>query len=323
MLRGTLFFMTTRPSYIGVPGFCTGYRTRKRSWSTGRAMQRDSLLMELDRASSVSASCVTEDYALQSSKDYIMPSPHAAKFVGAAVAGNALTDEQSQKSSEFKPPGSISSSSGKFSKLGSKVETQELPSVSNLEFQHRSLREVFEDAGRQCIRLRKDRQWLQEEQRVFQKSHGRAPTGGEVTPFVDVALAPVAALKLLKHLPSHSSTRELVEHSLLLQQSVRQNKLVQSNDQTMFRCLRCFHIYVARPRALLRDKVEHSWLEYDALRTRATLERKIARCPSLRKKITSVGRRRSAEVESPRCCPLCRSVKAQWVMEYVHHRTHS
>ncbi|RNC30718.1 hypothetical protein TcCL_Unassigned06763, partial [Trypanosoma cruzi] len=111
--------------------------------------------------------------------------------------------------------------------------------------------------------------------------------------------------------------------SILLQQSITRNRIVQSGEKHFFRCLRCFHVYSARPRTLLSDEVGHSWMQYEAERKKVSVAKELAHCPQLRKRKYSVGKQRKALMEDPHCCPSCGSPKAQWFMEYVHYRTHA
>ncbi|RNF11699.1 hypothetical protein TraAM80_00783 [Trypanosoma rangeli] len=241
------------------------------------------------------------------SDDYLVPSPCAKKLEEASMALDASLKRT-------------------FSVSGHSCEVNAgapFASLDTLRAQQTALRALFADAKRRSIRMRKDRRWLREERRAFQQSHGHAPSNKEVSPFVDVELSPVAALKLAKHLSQHSSARETVIQNILLQQSVTRSRLVQSGEKTLFRCLRCFRVYAAHPRTLLRDEVGHSWMQYEAERNKVGMSRELARCPRLRKRKYSVGQQRKALAEDPRCCPSCGSPKAQWFMEYVHHSTHA
>ncbi|RNF25951.1 uncharacterized protein Tco025E_01797 [Trypanosoma conorhini] len=296
----------------------------RREGSPRRVLRRGSLLAELERtpddgrgvasANGVAdAAAVTSSPASSSpssvphSDNYLVPSPCAKKLARASMALDALAQHTSV----------VSARSGEAN------AGPPFPSLDTLKAQQTALRTMFAGAKRRCIRMRKDRGWLREERRVFQKSHGHAPSDKEVSPFVDVELSPVAALKLAKHLSPHSSAREAVVQSILLQQNATRSRLVESGEKTLFRCLRCFHVYSARPRTLLRDEVGHSWMQYEAERQKVSMARELARCPQLRKRKYSVGQQRKALADDPRCCPSCGSPKAQWFMEYVHHSTHA
>ncbi|RHW69247.1 hypothetical protein DPX39_100137800 [Trypanosoma brucei equiperdum] len=308
----------------------------------GRMTYRGPLLAELDR---VRDTCTTEatssgvveesmvsngafdavrPAALGSTSsvadEYLVPTPRATKLKKAAMAAS--------RTPTFVLPNSRSATDGEGGARQANDErdgtnsSPQLFSIESYETQQRALRNIFNEAGRHCVRLRKDSKWLLEERRAFRQSHQRAPTTKEVSPHVDVALAPVGALKLSKYLSPCSASREVVEHSLLLHRTVTKSKLVQSSEKTLFRCLRCFHVYAARPRTLLRGEVAQSWLEYEAEAEKEERARQLARRPHLRKKKYSIGRQRASLANDPRCCPLCRSTKAQWMMEYVHHHTH-
>ncbi|KEG13305.1 hypothetical protein DQ04_01091120 [Trypanosoma grayi] len=304
-----------------------------------RALRRGALLAELDRpqhphasgtaavevgnkavaaglegigATKVDAAVtsLSSSTSARSTDAFLIPSRHARKLERAAMSVNPSAQQSSSARRASADEDGVNSS-------------QRVMSLDALVAQQTALREMFNEAERRCIRLRKDMACLQEERRAFHLSHNRAPSDKEVSPFVDVALAPTAALKLVKHLSPRSSAREAVEHSIRLQQSVAKSKLVQSGEQTLFRCLRCFSVYAARPRTLLRDEVAHSWLQYEVEKKKVTEARELAQRPHLRKRKYSLGRQREARARDPRCCPMCGSPKAQWLMEYVHHRTHA
>ncbi|KAF8292467.1 hypothetical protein TcYC6_0116140 [Trypanosoma cruzi] len=295
----------------------------KRKISSRHSLCRGALLAELDRNPNdndiaagtndvVESTAATSPAALSASSlygdnKYLVPSPFAKKLEETLMAVDLS-------------PGHISSVSVHSREVR---DGSQLPSLDTLKAQERALRTMFADAKCRCIRMQKDREWLREERRAFQLSHGRPPSNQEVSPFVDIELSPVAALKLSKCLSRHSSARDVVVRSILLQQSITRNRIVQSGEKTLFRCLRCFHVYSARPRTLLRDEVGHSWMQYEAERKKVSVAKELAHCPQLRKRKYSVGKQRKALMEDPHCCPSCGSPKAQWFMEYVHYRTHA
>ncbi|EKF31231.1 hypothetical protein MOQ_004933 [Trypanosoma cruzi marinkellei] len=295
----------------------------KRKFSSRHSLCRGTLLAELDRNPNendivarandvVDSTAVTSPTALSASSvhgdnKYLVTSSFAKKIEGTLMAVDL--------SSGHIP--SVSTHSREAS------DGSQLPSLDTLKAQEKALRTMFADAKCRCIRMQKDREWLREERRAFQLSHGRSPSNKEVSPFVDIELSPIAALKLSKYLSRHSSARDVVVRSILLQQSITRNRIVQSSEKTLFRCLRCFHVYSARPRTLLRDELGHSWMQYEAERKKVSLAKELAHCPQLRKRKYSVGKQHKALMEDPHCCPSCGSPKAQWFMEYVHYRTHA
>lgn len=191
--------------------------------------------------------------------------------------------------------------------------------------QQSALRAAFSHARQHHnVRLRKDPKLFQEECRVFRTTHGgRNPSTTEVSPYAAVPLAPIAALKTLAHTDRQASLLyAATQEALLLNQAVMKNELVKSNELQLVRCLRCFHVYSARPRTIWASDVQQSWLEYAKEKEKAQATHQLHRNPHLRKSISSVGRRQRRHQSNPVCCPKCQSPKAQWVMEYIHHRTH-
>lgn len=156
--------------------------------------------------------------------------------------------------------------------------------------------------------------------RAFRQAHnGRAPTPQEVPRTVAVPLAPVAALKTLAHTQrSTSSLHAVTAAAVQLHNAVAKNELVKSNAPQLVRCLRCFHVYTARPRTLWGGEVGQSGIEHE--KAQAAQRRQQPLRPGQRRQ--SVGQRRRAEADNPACCPECQSPRAQWMMEYVHHHTH-
>ncbi|ORC92688.1 uncharacterized protein TM35_000034410 [Trypanosoma theileri] len=253
-------------------------KNKKRLISTYHVSSSDVALPSSSNSSTSSHSGV--------SNTYLVPSHYANKVEKAALHVDKLAQ------GSFSHTNTVSSNS----------RVRQRTSMETLQTQDSILREMFNDANKRCIQLRKDTVSLQEERRAFRLSHGRTPTKTEVSPTVHIPLAPVAALKLTKYFSPHASAREAVQHALRLQQHVATNALRRSGEKTLFRCLRCFHVYTARPSTLLRDGTEP---------------------PSVQRwRKCSVGKRRDALVRNPNCCPSCGSKKAQWMMEYVHYRTH-
>ncbi|CAG9572480.1 conserved hypothetical protein [Leishmania major strain Friedlin] len=191
---------------------------------------------------------------------------------------------------------------------------------AQLERQQQALRDAFTHARQyHNVRLAKDPGVYRAECRAFRQAHrGRSPTQQEVSRTVAVPLAPVAALKTLAHTDAtRSSLHAATEAAVLLHSAVVKNELVKSSTPQLVRCLRCFHVYIARPRTLWGGEVEQSGIEYEKAQKAHRLQR-----PAPGKRARSVGRRRRAHEEDPICCPKCRSPRAQWMMEYVHHHTH-
>ncbi|KAG5481704.1 hypothetical protein CUR178_07057 [Leishmania enriettii] len=204
------------------------------------------------------------------------------------------------------------------------VAVEGLPSPLNasaeLERQQRALRDAFTHARQHHnVRLAKDIGVYRAECRAFRQAHrGRSPTPQEVSRVVAVPLAPIAALKTLAHTDrTRSSLHALAEAAVMLHNAVVKNELVKSSTPQLVRCLRCFHVYTARPRTLWGDEVEQSGIAYEKAQKAHRLQR-----PAPGKRAPSVGRRRRQHEENPGCCPKCRSPRAQWMMEYVHHHTH-
>nr|CCC94347.1 conserved hypothetical protein [Trypanosoma congolense IL3000] len=308
-----------------------------------RRLRRGSLLVELDCAhancsvetqrndidrrmgsstcASLESGAIYSGSELEADNRYLVPTPHAKRLKKAVVSvRHSLNFAPKNLCGTADEP---SQDPATDAHCGATNESHQPSSLQMLNSQQTALRNMFNDAERHCIRMRKDLKWLKKENRDFTRSHGRPPTYKEVPPHVDVALAPVAALKLTKCLSPHSCSRQLVEHSLLLHQDVVRNKLVQSNQKTLFRCLRCFHVYTARPRTLLRGGAGQSWLEFEEEVERKERLKQLSRSPQLRKKKYSIGRRCAAAADDPQCCPMCESPRAQWAMEYVHYRTHA
>ncbi|CAJ1988040.1 hypothetical protein conserved [Leishmania donovani] len=191
---------------------------------------------------------------------------------------------------------------------------------AQLERQQQALRDAFTHARQyHNVRLSKDPGVYRAECRAFRQAHrGRSPTQQEVSRTVAVPLAPVAALKTLAHTDAtRSSLHAAAEAAVMLHNAVVKNELVKSSTPQLVRCLRCFHVYMARPRTLWGGEVEQSGIEYEKAQKAQRLQR-----PAPGKRARSVGRRRRAHEENPICCPKCRSPRAQWMMEYVHRHTH-
>nr|CAJ2470913.1 unnamed protein product [Leishmania braziliensis] len=191
---------------------------------------------------------------------------------------------------------------------------------AELQRQQQALRDAFTHARQHHnVRLAKDPGVYRAECRAFRQAHqGRSPTQQEVSRIVAVPLAPVAALKTLAHVNGkRSSLHATTEAAVMLHNAVVKNELVKSNTPQLVRCLRCFHVYAARPRTLWGGEVEQSFTEYEKAQKAQQHQRT---APG--KRARSVGRRRRAYEDDPICCPKCRSPRAQWMMEYVHHHTH-
>lgn len=201
------------------------------------------------------------------------------------------------------------------------------PAAASFELvaQQRALRDAFTHAREHHnVKLRKDPRLYRAECKAFRQAHnGRSPTTHEVSPSVAVPLAPVGVLSTLAHADrKRSLLRGAAEDAVLLHNAVAKNELVKSNSLQLVRCLRCFHVYTARPRTLWGGEVEQSGIEYERAQSRAAAGAQLMRKPWLRKRVGSVGRQQRAQEADPTCCPQCRSTRAQWMMEYVHHHTH-
>lgn len=146
-----------------------------------------------------------------------------------------------------------------------------------LSSQNAMLRRWFSDAhtGINVVRMKKKRNLYLSECKQFRKAHnGRQPTAKEVSPYVNLELAPIAALKTWRHLskggdesltsahnlhrlPPSSCNRiptvvpDGLQDGLLLQQHARQHELARVQGKTWFRCLRCFHAFFSNPHRLL------------------------------------------------------------------------
>ncbi|KPI89963.1 hypothetical protein ABL78_0931 [Leptomonas seymouri] len=207
------------------------------------------------------------------------------------------------------------------------VTATSVPAAASLQLQEhqRALRDAFTHARQyHNVKLKKDPRVYRAECKAFRQAHqGRSPTAQEVSPTVAVPLAPVSALMTLAHTDSkRSHLHHTAEDAILLHNAVAKNELVKSSAPQLVRCLRCFHVYTARPRTLWGGEVEQSGIEYEKLQAQLAMDRQLQRRPWLRKRVASVGRRQRAQQDDPRCCPLCGSARAQWMMEYVHHHTH-
>ncbi|KAK7196783.1 hypothetical protein NESM_000618400 [Novymonas esmeraldas] len=191
---------------------------------------------------------------------------------------------------------------------------------AELVHQQRALREAFTHARQHHnIGLAKDPRLYQEECRAFCQAHrGRSPTPHEVSRTVAVPLAPVVVLKTLAHTDrARASLHATAAAAVQLHSAVCKNELVKSSTPQLVRCLRCFHVYTARPRTLWGGEVQQSGIEHARAQASVRLRR-----PAPGRRAVSVGRRRRAAEDNPDCCPQCGSTRAQWMMEYVHHRTH-
>ncbi|KAH9589306.1 hypothetical protein LSM04_006214 [Trypanosoma melophagium] len=287
--RGALLLELDKPSQDDIKS-----KMRKQGGNKEEAEHKNKNKTELTSTYHVSSS----DAALPSSsrgttsshygvnETYLVPSHYANKLEKAALHVDKLTQHSFSHTNT----------------LSSNATVRQRKSMETMQIQDSILRNMFNDANRRCVQLRKDPASLQEERRAFRLSHDRRPSKTEVSPTVQIPLAPVAALKLAKYFSPHASSLEAVQHALRLQQHVATNALRRSGEKTLFRCLRCFHVYAARPSTLLRDSTEESSVQ--------------------RGRKCSVGKRRDAFLRNPNCCPLCGSKKAQWMMEYVHYRTH-
>lgn len=251
--------------------------------------------------------------------------------------------------------------------------------VDQLTAQHDCLRRWFSDAhnGLNVLHAKKNKALYLSECKEFAKAHrNKWPTEKEVSRNIAIELAPVAALKTWgyltqknndwskkDHLDGKSSSPGLhtvsapLQHSLLLQQHARHHQIIQSQEKTWFRCLRCFHVFYANPYHLLtspRGKrssvgreganglnspvVELSWVAKKRQEELNILQCGASTSTSTKLQSTSlrsfeVGKtkksrnaqqrkRKEREKNEPHACPHCGSAKVQWMLEYIHHRTH-
>ncbi|CCW69145.1 unnamed protein product [Phytomonas sp. Hart1] len=263
--------------------------------------------------------CISEDPM----EVFLKPSQHARKF-----EKHLLSCPNSTTSF----PAFLSSSVIRRSSQ----ETQDT-SLNEFEAQQAVLRESFDYAFKHHrVRLRKDPGVYRRECAAYCRAHPQRPhrrvRAQEVSPYTEVTLAPVTALRALAHLnPKTSSMYAVVQQGVLLQQDVMRSQLILSDQRTLVRCLRCFHVFPARPQTLWGTQpscddgvhTQHSWQSYHLELEKVRKAKQLRRCPHLRKKICSVGRQRADFEDNPTCCPFCGSSKAQWAMEYVHNRTHA
>lgn len=157
--------------------------------------------------------------------------------------------------------------------------------------------------------------------------------------------------------PGHYTVTAALQDALLLQQHVRQHQIIQSQGKTWFRCLRCFHIFNAIPHRLLTSPrgnrncvgkeranglhspiVELSWVAKKTAEEASMLHcgtsapsstnfqntslRSLGVAKSKQSRNAQKRKRKEKEKNEPHACPYCGSVKIQWMLEYVHHRTH-
>jgi hypothetical protein len=175
---------------------------------------------------------------------------------------------------------------------------KEVPSaLASLADSQKTLRRQFE--SRPLIAFRRDRR--------------RFPQGPET---VEVPLLPA----------SYLATRDVTGPDVnteLLHESIQRNALLQTRDKTHFRCLRCFHIFETRPSVeLLRTTSEvTSWEKNFKNAARKRQRAMDCRRPSLAAKQAAPFRRLLQERAEPTQCPMCRSRKCQWLLDYVHRKT--
>jgi hypothetical protein len=159
------------------------------------------------------------------------------------------------------------------------------------------------------------------------------------SPTVEVPLLPTAYLARRDTLPGGPDVAAERLHD-----AIQRSALLQSAEKTHFRCLRCFHVFQARPSvALLRPggTAETSWEKESAkqdLKDATALSRRGKR-PSYRPTHEAPaffpgggkgggrsssphwGRGKHHAAAEPTCCPLCKSHTCQWLMEYAHRKT--
>lgn len=253
---------------------------------------------------------------------YLQPSAFSRTLLAHAASKAQHHAVDSGTTHVHRPSGSLPTASSSSVSVVSSAE--------ELTDQQRVLREAFAHASQKHrVRLRKDKRLYESECVAFRAAHrGRQPTSSEVCPYADVPLAPVAALKALAHLQPQTPTYIAVREALLLHQAVTRNKLLQSSEKSLMRCLRCFHFYSARPREIFgkqkgSNATTQSWIAYEVEKDKVDTAKQIAQRPFRRKTQYSTWRRREEALDNPMCCPQCGSPKAQWAVEYIHQRTHA
>ncbi|GET87806.1 hypothetical protein, conserved [Leishmania tarentolae] len=248
-----------------------------------------------------------------------VPAESALGASGAAVSLSYISSSEFVNAPHPKQKQLVGWSGGTHSAAAA-APPSSLTASAEMERQQHALRDAFKHARQyHNVRLPKDPGVYRAECRAFRQAHrGRLPTQKEVSRTVAVPLAPVAALKTLAHTDAtRSSLHASTKAAVMLHNAVVKNELVKSSTPQLVRCLRCFHVYMARPRTLWGGEVEQSSIEYEE----AKKAQRLQRVPP-GKRANSVGRRRREEKEDPTCCPKCHSPRAQWMMEYVHHHTH-
>lgn len=211
--------------------------------------------------------------------------------------------------------------------------------MKSRELQQKTLRTWFTEAhnGLNTVKMRKAIKVFKSERRAFYQAHGRRPSEREVSRYVDIELAPVAALKTMAAsaapmqsaaapgsipLSSVPSTLQ-VQEALLLQQHARQHQLAQVGGKTWLRCLRCFHTFFANPKNLLCNEngpVQLSWISKERYKRMPCGDAVPLSKSKRQQQVTS---RMRARTEIPNECPRCGARKVQWMLEYIHSRTHS
>ncbi|KPA78582.1 hypothetical protein ABB37_06182 [Leptomonas pyrrhocoris] len=291
---------------------------------------RTSLLEQLQDAggsigSSDGTSAAQERNTTAESLDTVVASPqHSSAHENAAspyVTSSQLLSAQQRTEVNAR------NSAARHCRATSDAAPSSVSAVASLQLhaQQRALRDAFTHARQHHnVKLKKDPRVYHAERKAFRQAHqGRLPTVQEVSPTVAVPLAPVSALKTLAHAdPSRSLLHRAAEDAVLLHNAVVKNELVKSSAPQLVRCLRCFHVYAARPRTLWGGEVEQSGIEYEKAQAQLAADRQLQRGPWRRKRLASVGRRQQARQDDPTCCPQCGSPRAQWMMEYVHHHSH-
>ena len=157
---------------------------------------------------------------------------------------------------------------------------------------------------------------LQRRQPLIQA--GPSQKSGQADKFVNVPLLPAAYLQ----------SREVVGPDInaeRLHNVIQRNALLQSSEKTQFRCLSCFHVFESRPSVkLLRPNgaPSTSWERAEVETERDAQARdNTRRSPRSIAKAAHPGRRMRQEGQCPTRCPMCRSNRVQWMMDYVQRKT--
>lgn len=242
--------------------------------------------------------------------------------------------------------------------------------ISDLLKQQETLREWFNDShnGYNTIRMKKGKRLYKEECKQLRETEGEMAfhvREGQSNRYVNVELPPVVALRTLAALrrptsgkkttkeavpteserkkenqklpqphPLHGTvpSRNSIQEAILIQQHIRHHQLLQSDEKMLWRCLRCFHVFEAKPIGLLTygrgnatGKAKGSrTVELSFLEKKKALDHQQQALRAMKKSMLQQERRRNKQkvTEEAECCPHCRSTKVQWMMEYSHYRTH-